>query len=92
MIVSVTPEARRELIEAASFYAERAGVELALALIAEFEHSRKLLSINPEIGAEWRASSRRLLLRRFPYNVIYQLHEGEIRIIALAHQRRRPAY
>jgi toxin ParE1/3/4 len=92
VIVSVTPEARRELIDAASFYGEQGGAELGLAFIDEFEHARNLLSINPEMGAEWRVSARRLPLRRFPYSVIYQLRSGEVRIIALAHQRRRPGY
>jgi len=90
--VSVSPETQRELIDGAAFYAEAADTEFGLAFIAEFEHAKDRLSSNPEIGALWRGSTRRLPLRRFPYNVIYQFRPEEIRIIALAHQRRRPGY
>jgi hypothetical protein len=31
-------------------------------------------------------------LRRFPFNVIHQFHGDEIRVIAIAHQRRKPGY
>jgi toxin ParE1/3/4 len=69
---------------------ERADRELGLAFIAEFEHARDLLSTNPEIGALWRGSTRRLQLRRFPYYLAYQIQPDEVRVVALAHQRRRP--
>lgn len=91
MNVSVSPYAEQELIDAAMFYAERADRELGLAFIAEFEHARDLLSTNPEIGVQWRAV-RRLTLRRFPFDLIYQIELQEVRVIALAHQRRRPGY
>ena len=92
MKLSVAPAAQHELIEAAKFYAERAGEDFGLALIAEFEHALSLLSDNPELGASWQGSARRLPLRRFPYNLIYQLKPLELRVIALAHQRRRPGF
>jgi len=90
--ILIHPAAAEELSEAVSFYAERAHKELGLALIAEFEHSINLLSDFPELGAVWRGSARRLLLRRFPYSLIYRLNEGTIQVLAIAHQRRRPGY
>ncbi len=92
MNVSVSPETQRELIDGAVFYAEVADTELGLAFIAEFERAKDRLSSNPEIGALWRGSTRRLPLRRFPYNVVYQIRPQEVWVIALAHQRRRPGY
>ncbi|MEW6269189.1 MAG: type II toxin-antitoxin system RelE/ParE family toxin [Thermodesulfobacteriota bacterium] len=35
---------------------------------------------------------RRLILRRFPYSVVFMELENEIRILAIAHHRRRPGY
>ncbi len=35
---------------------------------------------------------RRLATRRFPYHVIYLVADAELRILAVAHDRRRPGY
>jgi plasmid stabilization system protein ParE len=36
--------------------------------------------------------TRRLVLQRFPYNVFYRVGAEAIVIVAVAHQKRRPAY
>lgn len=36
--------------------------------------------------------TRRYLLRRFPYSVIYRIGDQGIEIVAVAHGRRRPDY
>lgn len=92
MKVSVHPSAAGELRETAKFYSERADQSLGLAFIAEFERALNLLSHAPELGAIWRGTARRYPLRRFPYNLVYQIKPEELRVIALAHQRRRPSY
>ena len=92
MIPSVSLEAERELIDGARFYAQEANADLGLAFIAEFERSIGVLCTYPRLGPVWRGGARRLPLRRFPYSIIYQLKPEEIRIIALAHQSRRPGY
>lgn len=35
---------------------------------------------------------RRVLVRRFPFNVIYRLRGDELQIVAFAHTRRKPGY
>ncbi len=92
MKVSVHLAVDDELSETAKFYSERADQALGLAFIAEFERALNFLSNNPELGAIWRGTVRRFPLRRFPYNLVYQIKPEEIRVIALAHQRRRPSY
>ena len=92
MISSVSVEAERELIDAALFYAREANAELGLAFIAEFERSLGVLCSYPRLGPVWRRSTRRFPLRRFPYSIIYQVKPEEVRVIALAHQSRRPGY
>jgi plasmid stabilization system protein ParE len=91
MIVSLSPEAEAELIEAARHYAQEAGAQLGLALIAEFERTLTLLSEHPQLGAPWRGCQR-MSLRRFPYSVIYTVSDRELRVLALAHHRRKPSY
>lgn len=92
MKVALTAEAQDELIEGAKYYAREASVELAEAFIDEFERCKALLSEHPRLGAMWRSSIRRLPLRRFPYNIVYHVAESEIRVLALAHQSRRPGF
>jgi len=90
--VVVAPEAERELIDGAIFYGEEANADLGLAFIAEFERALVVLATHPRVGVPWRGLTRRLPLRRFPYSVIYRIKGEELRVIALAHQRRRPGY
>ena len=92
MKVSIAAEADQELIEGARYYAAQANKELGLAFISEFERSVEVLRSHPELGARWRSESRRMPMRRFPYSIIYLLGAGEIRILAVAHQRRKPGY
>lgn len=35
---------------------------------------------------------RRLVLRRFPYAVLYRVVSDEVQVVAVAHLRRRPGY
>lgn len=92
MNVSLTPEAEQELIEGAGFYAREADAVLGEAFVSEFERSAGLLRGHPELGAVWRGSIRRLPLRRFPYSVVYVVAASEVRILAIAHQRRKPGF
>ena len=92
MKVSLTGEAELELMEGAQHYFREADAQLGNAFISEFERCVELLRKYPEFGAKWRGSTRRLPLRRFPFNLIYMVQSSELRIIAVAHQSRRPSY
>jgi len=91
VIVSISPEAERELTDAAIFYAEQESTELGLAFIAEFERALEALRENPNLGAPWRDTTQRFPLRRVPYNVLFVVEGTELRVMALVHQRR-PGY
>ena len=43
-------------------------------------------------GAAGEAGVKRLILRRFPYDVVVQERDSEILVIAFAHHSRRPEY
>ena len=92
MKVSLAAEAEQELVEGARFYAREANAELGHAFISEFERSATLLLEQPHLGAVWRGSVRRLPLRRFPYSIVYYVRESEVRVLAIAHQRRKPGF
>jgi plasmid stabilization system protein ParE len=52
------------------------------------------LGLNPEAGNPLSADhkTRRLLVTRYPYQIVYRIRPGEIVIVALAHLKRRPGY
>lgn len=60
----------------------RADVDAAGKQLAEFPRSGQIL----------RGDFRRILLKRFPYQLIYRIEGNEIVIYAVAHQKRRPGY
>jgi len=90
--IVIVPLALAELHDAAEFYTANANVELGRAFLAEFERAVDAILANPQVGAVFRGSRRRYFLRRFPYSVFYQVAADEVRVIAVAHQRRRPGY
>jgi toxin ParE1/3/4 len=85
------PLAREELIEAASFYEARVP-GLGAAFLDDVDRSIEVLCESPQIGAAAGRTFRKLLLRRFPYSIIYALRGEEVVIVAVAHQRKRPGY
>ena len=92
MKLVIVPLALGELHDAAAFYAASANAELGLAFLAEFDRAVSGILANPLVGALFRGSRRRYVLRRFPYSVYYQVTPDEIRIVAVAHHRRHPSY
>jgi len=90
--ISLNVQAELELVEGAAYYAREANADIANAFISEFDRSAKLLADFPKLGATWRGGIRRLPLRRFPYSIVYYVRESEVRILAVAHQRRRPGF
>jgi toxin ParE1/3/4 len=81
----IAPSALVDLQDAATFYTLKANVELGLAFVAEFERAAKIVLGNPQLGAVFRGSRRRYILRRFPYSIIYRAVAEELQILAVAH-------
>ena len=92
MKLVIVPPAIAELQHAAAFYTAKANIELGLAFVAEFEKTGNRIPEYPNLGAAFRGKLRRYLFRRFPYSIIYQITPDELRIVAVAHHRRRPGY
>lgn len=89
----VSEPASDELTDAVRWYeAQRPGLgaELFDAVNATIEGIER----QPEIGtaAYPDPHTRRMLLVRFPYQVVYRLDQDEIVIVAIAHLKRRPGY
>ncbi len=83
--------AERELNEAVDFY-ELESPGLGDVFLTEVEHTLAQVEAFPEAAEPLRDAVRRRLLHTFPYALLYSLRTDEVRILAVAHQRRRPFY
>jgi toxin ParE1/3/4 len=66
--------------------------ELGAEFTTEVEMLTKLLLRHPGLGRPTVANTRRAVLARFPYSVVYRADDGGITIVAVAHHRRHPDY
>ncbi len=89
-IVFLEP-AESELDEAISYYnGERAG--LGDEYLVEVLRALERIASFPRSGHPFSRNTRRCLINRFPYAVIYQVSENSILVIAIAHLHREPGY
>jgi plasmid stabilization system protein ParE len=88
MIVRFHSAARREFLEAADDYEQKAS-RLGADFISEVERILSLIKEYPDIGTPWRHETRRLPLRRFPFNRVYRHTADGILIVAVVHRRRK---
>ena len=91
MKVEFHPDAQRELAEAVAFY-NREVSGLGVRFADEVERATTLIEENPEIGQALNKQLNRVVLRRFPFSLIYAPQPQRIFFLAVAHQRRRPGY
>lgn len=84
-------EAEAELTEAARYY-ESQSPGLGTAFLLAVEESTAKILINPQAFPPVSIEVRRKLLERFPYGVLYVIEPDRIRILAVAHLKRRPGY
>ncbi len=85
-----------ELADAASWYeGKQPGLGTALLELADqaVERIRSgVLPSSPTPGVTKTKNARRVLLRRFPYSIVFYESEDQIVIVAFAHSSRRPGY
>lgn len=94
--VRLVPEARAEILGTATWYERQrsglgddfmAAVDEALARIGRLgPDCRPVVGLPSELGA------RRVMVRRFPYLVVFVEMPRAIRVLAVSHARRRPGY
>lgn len=89
--VSFNRLAEWELREAALYY-ETEAAGLGTQFIDSVEAALKTVRDFPQSGKTLRDYIRRKPVDRFPYHLLYRQRDDEIRILAVAHNRRRPFY
>jgi toxin ParE1/3/4 len=85
------PDALEEAVAAVRWYAAhsaRAGERF----LNELSRAIRQISHSPRQFPEYRAGTRRILLRRFPFFVVFRENTTAIDVIAVGHARRRPGY
>ena len=86
------PEARLELLASVQRYLTQAGAVHATGFEREVSRVVDLLLRLPELGTRGIRDTRWMPLRRYPYSIHYRVEPDLIRILAVAHQSRRPGY
>ena len=89
--VEVHPLAADEAEAAERWYRER-NETASTRFRRELDRALDLISERPEAGPLYVGNTRRVLLRRFPFFVVYRVFKERIQIVAVAHARRRPGY
>lgn len=85
------PDAEAEFDRAVEYY-EQFQPGLGIEFAEEVYTTITRIIQYPDAWSALSKNSRRCLVSRFPYGVIYQIKSHALRIIAVAHLHRRPGY
>jgi plasmid stabilization system protein ParE len=89
MRVVFRPEARAESIEARDSYEARAP-GLGFEFVGMLDAALAAATRNPQAFAVVEGELRRVILRKFPYSLVFRLDPGQLVVIAVFHHRREP--
>lgn len=85
------PQARREIRETIAWY-DRRREGLGDKFQQALEKALSQLEQNPHAYPKIHGRSRKILLSRFPYRIIYRLVGETIYVLAVSHGRRHPSH
>lgn len=81
------PEAEQDVAEAAAWYADKSA-ELGDAFLDEFARAMRELETNPERPPLYYRNFRRVLLRRFPFKIFFQIAGDRVIVFRVLHAAR----
>lgn len=88
---SFHPEAEAEADAAFEYYWIK-GSDLAFGFDKEIRGGYRSLQLHPLICPPYLHGTRRLILRRYSYSIVFRERLHDIQIVAVAHAKRRPGY
>ncbi len=89
--IKFDPEARSEFFGAVKYYEDcQRGLGRRFRYLVE--SAVKKIVETPFIYRTLKAPFRRYLLPKYPYSIIYSIEPDHIRIVAVAHNKRKPGY
>lgn len=93
MKIQVTEQARRSLLRTRDYYNDELS-GLGYEFVQEFLSAVERIQLYPEAWTQLSKRTRRCLVNRFPYSIIFRIVElkKEIQIIDLMHQKQKPKY
>lgn len=92
MRIGLSAEALADAEEAIDWYIDHDAWSAARSFHEEVNRAMARVSATPGLGTPGPKGVRILPIHRFPYSLVYRVQGGEIRIIAVAAQRRRPGF
>lgn len=87
----IHPAALDELRSAVSWYLDQ-NETAAIKFVAEVDRAIDLVSASPRRWPAGEHGTRKFVLQRYPYAIIYRERESSVQILAVAHGHRRPGY
>lgn len=85
------PEAWNEIAAADDWYRARSP-EASVRFIGAVYDALERIARHPRRWPKFVHETRRYLLPRFPFSIVYQEAPDQIEVIAVAHHKRRPGY
>ena len=89
--VELLPAALAEAESATAWYAER-DPKVAGAFALEIEAALERIAVAPGRWPAHHHGTRRVLLKRFPFQVVYREEVERVLVVAVAHTKQRPGY
>lgn len=87
----IHPAALAELNSAVSWYLDQ-NETAAIKFVADVDRAINLVNASPRRWPAGEGGTRKFVLQRFPYAIIYRERESAVQILAVAHGHRRPGY
>jgi plasmid stabilization system protein ParE len=87
----IHPDALQEAEAATDWYAERSP-RAAERFLDELTRAIDRIAGNPEQFPKFVFGTRRMVLTKFPYVIVFRETDSVVVIVAVAHSRRRPGY
>ena len=89
--VEYHPKAKTEIQESLNWY-EGKVIGLGLEFLLEVKSAESQVVQNPKLYPIYEGETRRYLLKRFPYALVYLESADKITIVAVAHCMRKPGH
>jgi toxin ParE1/3/4 len=89
--VRILPQAEAELLHEVEYYSNAragTGIRFQAAVEASIERAAR----HPLGGAPSPKGTRSVLVKGFPFSIVYRADERELLVVAIAPHRRRPGY